>query len=161
MISDRLRTYSLALENCKKGAFMDLKTFFLAALVALGFGGWPIIANYSKAKWEWIAIVIMTAGTLVVIPLTLLLGKISIHSVPSRKAIFLLVAAAVVNGIMVPIYSKRLADTTIPAGPLVVTVAVLMVVWAVILDGILNGVVPTSRQTIGFTFGAVAIYLLK
>lgn len=140
---------------------MNLKTFFLATLIALGFGGWPIVANYSKATSEWIGMVIFGGGWIVVTTTYWFQGKIDIASFPKGKGMLWLFAATVINGFVLTLYTPKLADHAVPPGPLVVTVAVLMVVWAVILDWGLNGAVPTSRHAIGFAFGAIAIFLLK
>ncbi len=140
---------------------MGLKTLLIAVFVALGFGGWPIVANYSEANSGWIGTIIFAVGTAIVFPLFLFSGQISMDSVPSKKGMLWLLTAAIVNGVAVFVYTPRLADKTTPVGPLVVTVPILMVACAVLLDWILNGVVLTPGKIFGFGFAAVAIYFLS
>ncbi|MBI4121511.1 MAG: hypothetical protein HY470_00955 [Candidatus Ryanbacteria bacterium] len=76
------------------------------------------------------------------------------------KAISILLAAGAINGIGLFFYSVRTTDPQIVTSLFVVTTAVMMVVWAPILDHLFNGSIFSIYQLVGFGVIALGIYLL-
>lgn len=137
---------------------MNLTSLLTAVMIAVGFVGWPVIGKYSKASGAWVGTFAMVVTTIVV---AIISHRQLFLSTPSPKAFLVLTLAAVVNGVAVCLYSAKTTDPSIQSGAFVVVVATLMVIFAPILDWILNGSIPSLRQVGGFALAALAIYLIK
>ena len=138
---------------------MDVRTLFVAALCAAGFVAWPIIGNYSKASGAWVGIVVFIGTAIVVTSLSV--NQLNHDSSPTARAMALLVAAGIINGMATYFFASKITDPAISVSVFMVTVSVGMVIFAPIFNFATNDVVPTLRQSVGFSFAAVAIYLLS
>ncbi len=138
---------------------MDLTTLLWAAGIAATFVAWPVIGKYSGASGAWIGIIVV-AGSLVT---TAIFGLKELTSGPmfTLKALVLLVMAGLLNGAAVYYYSVKATSTAIPTGVFIVTMSIMMVIFAPILDWLLNGNALSIRQCAGIAAAVVAIYLLQ
>ena len=136
---------------------MNLGTIAVALFIGAGFISWPIVGKYSGQTGPWVGSIVMLGTTAAVVLLSLRDLK---GSVPTGKAVLILMIAAVINGIAVYLYAMKAADPEITTAVFVVTVSVSMVISTPVFDWLLNGVIPTLRQIFGFGFAVVAIYLL-
>jgi hypothetical protein len=94
------------------------------------------------------------------ISVTLLSGS-QLTEWPSSRAMWVLLAAAIVNGVAVFVYASSAANPAVAAGPFIVVVSVMQVAVVPFIAWMLPaGSAPTLRQAAGFAFAAVAVYLL-
>ena len=99
-------------------------------------------------------------GTLAMVAL-LFSKQLIATSMPSRREWLLLLAASIVNGFGVYLYSKRAADSTVPTGAFVVMVAVSIAMAAPLLAFFVNREKLSLEQAIGLGCAVIAIYLLR
>lgn len=137
---------------------MNLGSVATAILIAVIFIGWPIIGKYSQASGAWVSTIVLLSTTLVAM---LFSWRKLTSSLPTTKAFAILTIAGVINGWAVYLYAQKATDPNVSTGTFVITIAVLSVLIAPVLDWGLNGSVPTAQKVAGFVCGAVAIYLLK
>lgn len=129
-----------------------------ALFISVGFAGWPIVGNFSKASGAWVGTIVLgTTG--VVIALLSSRGLIS-NPLPSYKSIVYLVVAGVINGLACYVYSLTTVDKNIQIGLFVSLVSILMVVIAPLMSWLLNGEIISSKQIVGLFLACVSIYLL-
>ncbi|MEK7650000.1 MAG: hypothetical protein AAB367_03545 [Patescibacteria group bacterium] len=127
-----------------------------AALIALAFVTWPIIGKYSGITGAWVG-VLASVGTLTLV--AVFSGR-ALATPPTLRGATLLLAAGAINGVAVFFYSMKTSDPQISTGVIVVITSMMMVVWAPILDRVLNGSAFSPHQIFGFGAAALAIYLL-
>jgi drug/metabolite transporter (DMT)-like permease len=87
--------------------------------------------------------------------------QFSTEHAPRFTSVVLLLAIGIVNGCAVYMQSLKATDPTVSAGVLMMTICIMMVVWAAILDFALNGASLSGRQGAGLALAILAIYLLK
>ena len=136
---------------------MTTRTLLSAAVVALAFAAWPLIGREARVSGAWMATSIMIGSALSVA----LLSSSQLQGWPSSRALWILAAAAVVNGLAVYVYSSSAADPAVDVGPFIVVASVLQVAVVPFLVWVMpGGRAPSLRQAVGFAFAAVAVYLL-
>lgn len=135
---------------------MKTLDIFAAICWAFTFVAWPIVGKFVHATGAWMATIVFAANAIVIG----LLFRYDLSAPPTIKVILILFAAGAMNGIGAYFYAQKLADIRISTSALVVLVSILMVVWAPIIDWILNGSIPSVRQGTGFIVAALAVWLL-
>lgn len=135
-----------------------------ASFIAIGFSGWGIAGNFSGANAAWVGSIIMIGGAIIV-PLCSVKVFIS-QPAPSLVAFLILVAAAIVNAVAVHFYAGKLnflksVDVGITPGIFVATVSILMVVFGVVLDFLLNHKAISTSQMFGIGTAVLTIYLMS
>jgi drug/metabolite transporter (DMT)-like permease len=138
---------------------MSIQYFLSLVFIAFGFVGWPIIGSYSGASGGWVS-VILCASTMITVTL-FSIKELSGIPIPATKALVLLFIAGAFNGLAVCFYSIKITDASISTAVLVVTVSILMVMAAPILDWLIKGAIPSLYQALGYTFAICAIYFLN
>lgn len=138
---------------------MNIGNILIAAGIALGFVGWPIIGHYSKAGSMWVGNIVMI-GTAVVFAL-LSFNQYNGAIMPGWKALVFLGIATLVNGLAIFFYTAKATNPAINTAVFVVTVSVLMVVIAPLLHLAINHIMPTWRQGAGYILAIAAIYFLN
>jgi len=136
---------------------MDWKNLFTPAWIGFAFCLWSIVSTFLRVEGGW-------AVTMVMVPTAITLvfnSNLETRTMPSVMVVIILVALGVFNGWAMCVYGQKIADRNIPTSIIVVGVAVMMIVWAALLDSVLNGAIPTPRQTTGFALALVVIYLLN
>lgn len=136
---------------------MTPRTMLSAVFVAIAFAAWPLIGRESRVSGAWMATGVMVGSALTVA----LLSSTQLSQVPTGRALWVLGAAAIVNGLAVFVYASSAADPTVATGPFIVIVSVLQVVAVAFIAWMLpGGHAPTLREAAGFALAAVAVYLL-
>lgn len=136
---------------------MTARTLLSAVIVAFAFAAWPLIGRASRVSGAWMATAVMAGSALTVA----LLSSSQLSQWPSTRALWILGAAAVVNGIAVFVYASSAADPLVQAGNFIVIVSVLQVAAVALIVWMLpGGHAPTLREAAGFAFAAAAVYLL-
>ncbi|MEO6223150.1 MAG: hypothetical protein ABIP90_07850 [Vicinamibacterales bacterium] len=136
---------------------MTPRTLLSAVFVAVAFAAWPLIGRESRVSGAWMATGVMIGSALTVA----LLSSSQLAQVPAGRALWVLCAAAVVNGLAVFVYASSAADPLVPAGPFIVVVSVLQVAAVALIAWVMpGGRAPSFREAAGFAFAAVAVYLL-
>jgi drug/metabolite transporter (DMT)-like permease len=139
---------------------MNIQILLITIFIGLAFVGWPTAAKFLGFHGSW-ANVVVTLGTGIT---ALIFSRHYIVSnkipAPHMTPVLILFLVAVVNGFAVSFYARSVADPEIPTATFIVMVSVFMVVWAPILDYILNGSAPHIRQIIGYVCAIAAIYFL-
>jgi len=138
---------------------MNFSTVAKAVFISMGFTGWPIIGRYSGATGGWVGIIVLGA-TVITVGIFSAKEMASIPA-PGLKAITLLVVAGIVNGIAFYLYSMTTTDSSVPTGVFVVTVSLLMVTVAPVLDYIFNEGTFSRNQVAGLGFAFIAILMLS
>lgn len=136
---------------------MNMSAVLLPAFIAFTFVVWPIVGKYSGVVGPWVG-VLSSVGTLSVV--ATLSGRTLATPLTVRE-FALLLAAGAINGVGVYFYSLRTAAPTGTTSTFIVMTCIMMVVWAPILDRILNGAAFNLRHAAGFAAAAAAIYLLR
>lgn len=137
---------------------MNASTIALAVLIASGYIGWGIIAKYTKMTGGWVGMIMGITTTVTVI----LISNQQLRSeFPPSKAILVLVAASILNGIAVCLYSEKITDPAISAAAFMVTVSVLMAVLTPCFNWLIYGTVPSINHFIGYGLAVFAIFFLS
>ena len=136
---------------------MTTRTLLSAAFVALAFAAWPLMGRESRVSGAWMATAVMVGSALAVT----VLSSTQLSQWPSSRALWILAAAAVVNGLAVFVYASSAANPAVVVGPFIVVVSVMQVAVVPFLVWVMpGGRAPSLRQVVGFAFAAVAVYLL-
>ena len=136
---------------------MTTKTMLAAVFVAIAFAAWPLIGRESRVSGALMATGVMIGSALTVT----LLSFPKLTQMPTGRALWVLAAAAVVNGLAVFVYARSAADPAVPAGPFIVIVSVLQVAAVALIAWMMpGGRAPTLREAAGFVLAAAAVYLL-
>ncbi len=138
---------------------MNFGSILMMVFIAIAFIGWPIVGKYSGASGAWIGTIMLIATTLVTG--TLSLKEMARSSFPPTKAVAMLIAAGMMNGLAVYLYARKSSSPTVSTATFIVTVTVLMIVFAPILDWLFNGSIPSTRKVFGFACAAFSVYLLS
>jgi len=138
---------------------MNFSLVALGILIACCFAGWPIVASKAQASGAWIGVLV---GCGSIVPSLLIgFGRRELADGMTGRDTLLLIGAGIFNGLGFYLYSKKVADTTIPTAQFVTTISVCMVLVAPLIGWAVKGDVPTLRQGLGYGVGAVAIWLLS
>ena len=136
---------------------MTPRTLLSAVFVAFAFAAWPLIGRASRVSGALMATAVMIGSALTVA----LLSSPQLTQVPTARALWVLAAAAVVNGLAVFFYARSMADPLVAAGPFIVIVSVLQVAAVAVIAWMMPGGRPPSmREAAGFVLAAAAVYLL-
>ncbi len=136
---------------------MTPRTLLSAVFVALAFAAWPLIGRESRVSGAWMATGVMVGSAVTVA----LLSATQLSQVPAGRALWVLGAAAVVNGLAVFVYASSAADPLVPTGPFIVIVSVLQVAAVAGIAWMMpGGRAPSLREALGFVLAAAAVYLL-
>ncbi|MCK4540270.1 hypothetical protein KAU09_03910 [Candidatus Parcubacteria bacterium] len=135
-----------------------------SSFIALGFSGWAIAGNFSGANAAWVGSV-MVVGAGMIVPV-LSAKKLLYQSPPGLLSILILVIASVVNAAAVHMYAGKVnllkpVQTGITAGIFVATVSILMVVFGVLLDFLLNHKTISTSQMCGVGTAVLTIFLMS
>lgn len=139
---------------------MNLNILFISVFIALAFVGWPIVGKYTKLSSGMMGSIVMLFTASTVILLSFFRRELSTELITNYKLVILLIIAGMINGVAVYLYSIKAVDQTITTSIFVVTVSVLMICLAPVLDLVINSTAISIRQIFGFIFAIVAIFLL-
>ncbi len=137
---------------------MDLKTFFLAIFIAAAFVAWPNLAKLLGIKPGLVPFMVFVVA-LVILAIMAPKDIAELRTI-STKAMIVVFAFAVANGLAICFYANKAADENIQTGIFLVTIFILQIVFAPIADWLINGSVPTLRQAAGLGLAAPAMWLL-
>lgn len=131
---------------------------YSAALIALAFASWPILANASKTPAAWVGILVLI-GTVIG---NLAVGLKDLRMSPffTLESLTIMLVAGIVNGVAVYFYGAKSADPAIPTWVFVASINVLMVVSALVLSSVITWSLPSLRQVAGVILAGIAIYLI-
>ncbi len=137
---------------------MDIKTFLFATFIAAAYTSWPNLAKALNVKLGAILFVVLVVALVIAI-LVFWKDIAEIGSVP-RKALFIIFAVAVANGLATYLCGAVAADKTVQTGIFLVVVFVLQMAFAPIADWLINHNKPSTLQYIGLGLAAPIMWLL-
>lgn len=136
---------------------MTGRTILSAVFVAFAFAAWPLIGREARATGAWMATGVMIGSALTVA----LLSSTQLSPWPPGRALWILGAAAIVNGLAVYVYASNAADPLVQAGNFIVIVSVLQVAAVALIAWLMpGGRAPSLKEAAGFALAAAAVYLL-
>jgi len=136
---------------------MTPRTLLSAVFVAIAFAAWPLIGREARVSGVWMATAVMVGAAVAIT----LVSLPQLHGWPSARALWILAAAALADGLAVYVYSQSVSNPAVAVGPFIVVVSVLQVAAVPFIAWAMpEGQAPTLRQAVGFAFAAVAVYLL-
>ena len=133
--------------------------FLVSTFVALMFILWPFAGKHSGANGAWlVAFVMLTTGVVAAV-----IGGVRGEPMSgfSHRALLLLVAAGILNGLGCYFYGVWAANPRISTATFVVSVNIVMCIAAPVLEAILLKHPPSPRHIAGFSCAACAVYLLR
>ena len=137
---------------------MNTTTILVAVLTALTFSLWPIMAKYSGATFAWVNLLLYTGGLISVS----VMGhrRLTTEHVTVR-AVVILIIVGLVNGLAVWFYTVKAVDKEINTALFMVTVSLVGLISAPILNLVINGETLTAKQWVAALLSIVVIWLLK
>ncbi len=138
---------------------MDLKTFCLAMFIAAAFDSWPNLAKPLGIKPGVVAFVVIVFA-LVVLAIMAFKDITEIRTI-SAKAFAVLIVFSIANGLAIYLFTEKVADKNVQTGTFLVTVFVLQVVFAPVIDWLITGVRLNSYQFIGLGLAMSTIWFLS
>ena len=139
---------------------LSVSQFGAACAIALAFVAWPIGGGFSKATGAWVSFAVFLVTTLTTFAVSY--KEIASQPLPSVKTLLILSFLGFINGLACYYYASMTnpSRSDIPAGILVITVAVLMVIFAPILDMVLNQKQLSLQQWGGIGVICIGIVLV-
>lgn len=137
---------------------MNFKTMILAAFIAGSYVAWPNLAKPLGLRPGLVVFVVVLVALLVVTIMSA--TDISSISRISGKALIALLAVSVANALAIPLYAAVAGDKNIQTGVFLITVFVLQMVFALLIDWLVNGTKLSALQWLGFALAIPAMLLL-
>lgn len=126
----------------------------LAVVSAAMYGTWPLVARFAPISPAWMSIILALAtGAISTVALP---GA----ATPSAKAVAIIAAAGVMNGIGMLAYSKIIGTNGVELSKVLPMIMVLMPVFTVIGSWIVFGDLMTAKKIAGVMMALAAVYLL-
>lgn len=141
-----------------KGFRMNANTILIAVLISFTFTAWPILAKYSGAHFAWVNLIIYAGGLVAV---AVMGAKRLVVETITTKALILLVAISVINGLAVWFYTVKATNKEINTSLLMVTVSLSGIIIAPLLNLVMNNETLTSKQWLGVLLALVVVWLMK
>ena len=137
---------------------MDLKTIFSAVFIAAVYVSWPLLPKALKVE-PGLNTFIVVMGALAVM---LIVGRKDIATIGtiSAKALLVILAFAVVNGIALYLYGAIAASKDSQTGIFLVLVFILEVALSPLADRIINGKNLGALQWVGLALAMPVMWLL-
>lgn len=137
---------------------MDIKTFFLAVFIAAAYVGWPNLAKPLGIKPGLVPFMVLVVALVVVV----IMASKDIASITtiSAKALVIVLAFSIANGMAIYFYASVAADKNIQTGMFLVTVFILQVAFAPVADWLITGLKPSNLQYVGLGLAAPVMWLL-
>lgn len=136
---------------------MKLENLFWAIALALTFSSWPIIGKRIGISGPWMTTIVYVSGLLCVVAYT---GKTLVSNACPLRVAAVMAFIGMLNGLAVMVYSAKCTDTTINTSVFLMTVSIVSLVSAPILNYLINKETVSPRQIIGVVVGIVAIILI-
>jgi hypothetical protein len=137
---------------------MNIETFLAAAFVAVSYTAWPNLSKALGVNANLVAfIVVLIALAVITVIARNDLGGVTSLSV---KASIWILAVCIANGLAIYVQASTTANKEIQTGIFLVSIFILQVVAAPVIDWIVNGVVPTTRQMLGLGLSVPTLLLL-
>ncbi len=140
---------------------MNLHIIFISIFIGSIFVGWPTVAKYLGFHGAWANIVVSLGTGITAILLSWHYIATQNIKTPDLKGVIILLVVSAVNGYAVTLYAREATNPNLPTAIFIVLVSVFMVVWAPILDYVLNGNAPNFKHLIGYLCSIGAIYFLS
>lgn len=137
---------------------MNANTILIAVLISFTFTAWPILAKYSGAHFAWVNLIIYAGGLVAV---AVMGAKRLVVETITTKALILLVAISVINGLAVWFYTVKATNKEINTSLLMVTVSLSGIIIAPLLNLVMNNETLTSKQWLGVLLALVVVWLMK
>lgn len=137
---------------------MDSKSFCLAVFVAAAYVAWPNLAKPMGIKPGVVPFVVIIVAFFV----TLIMAPKDIAEIRtiSPTKLTILIAFSIANGVAIYLFAAKAADPKVQTGMFLVTVFILEVVFAPIVDYTINRVKPSGIQFAGLTLAPVVMWML-
>mgnify|MGYP001596486615 CR=1 FL=1 len=129
---------------------------FATLLVAIGFGGWPLVARLSGVHNAWATTIVMSFTTIVT-------GVVQFREMAAHPAdvnlrtICLIAVPCIMNAGAMLLYSKYV----MPSSVLIAVMVAAMMLVPIIGGRILFGDVITTDKVIGMSLALGAVYFLN
>lgn len=137
---------------------MDIKTFLLAVFIAAAYVGWPNLAKPLGIKPGLVPFMVIVVALVVVVIMAP--KDIAELRTISARALLVVFAFAVANGLAIYFYADKAADKNIQTGMFLVTVFILQMAFAPIADWLITGMKPSNLQYAGLGLAALVMWLL-
>ena len=137
---------------------MDLKTFGLAMFIAAAYVGWPNLAKPLGIKPGLVPFMVIVVALVVVVVMAP--KDIATLTTISVKALMVVLAFSIANGMAIYFYADKAADKNIQTGMFLVTVFILQMAFAPIADWFITGVKPSNLQYAGLGLAVPVMWLL-
>ncbi len=138
---------------------MNPKVFGLAVFIAAAYVGWPNLAKPLGIKPGLVAVIIVAVAMVVVLATSY--KDISSVSTISAKGLIILLLVGLANGLAIYLFAKISADKQIQTSIFLVTVFVMEVTLAPVIDWLATGAKPTNLQYVGLALAVPALILLS
>lgn len=137
---------------------MDIKTFPLAVFIAAAYVGWPNLAKPLGIKPGLVPFMVIVVALVVVV----IMAPKDIAEIRtiSAKALMVVLAFSVANGLAIYFYADKAADKNIQTGMFLVTVFILQMAFAPIADWLITGMKPSNLQYAGLGLAVPVMWLL-
>ena len=137
---------------------MDLKTVGLAMFIAAAYVGWPNLAKPLGLKPGLVPFMVIIVALVVVVVMAP--KDIATLTTISVKALMVVLAFSVANGMAIYFYADAAANKNIQTGMFLVTVFILQMAFAPIADWLITGVKPSNLQYAGLGLAVPVMWLL-
>lgn len=134
---------------------MSVNDIIIAFFIAVGFVSWPIVGKYSQADGVWIGTIVFLTTAVTIV----LLSSKDLNTLPTAKALSILIIAGAINGAACYFYAQKVAASEVPTAILVTVVSISMVIASPIIDWALNGASFSVSQIAGFGTAVLTVYL--
>jgi hypothetical protein len=137
---------------------MNAETFLAAAFVAVSYTAWPNLSKPLGVNSNLVAFIVVLIA-LVVITIIARNDFGSVTSISMKAAMWIL-GISIANGLAIYVQASTAANKEIQTGIFLVSIFILQVVAAPVIDWFVNGIVPTVRQIVGLGLSVPTLLLL-
>jgi len=128
----------------------------LCLMTAIGFGSWPMIARFAGTNNAWTGFLVMS-GTAI---FSGVFYRAELATVPTTKALLLLVLAGIANGIGMIAYTRLVTDQKFGMSSYVPASLAMMVVFVTIVGALLfKEPLPLTKMA-GLVLACAGIWLM-
>jgi len=138
---------------------MNISSFFAAMFVAICYTSWPNLGKSLNVNSGLVAFVVVSIALIVVSIISF--KDLSGLLLLSRKAVIWILVISIANGLAIYIQANFAANEEVQTGMFLVAIFVMQVVAAPVIDWLVNGILPTTRQFLGLSLSIPALFLIS
>lgn len=145
---------------------MTFGTYVWAISISAVFAGWPVLARWAGTSGAWMGTLVMFGSALITAACSS--RQLIDGPVLTMKVFWILLGLGALNGLAVYIYSIKAADPEVPIGVFLMTIFILMIVEAPLIEWIFNNKMELKlfpfrdiRSIAGLFLSLGGVYLLS